>query len=848
MEHIDVELLQNAPALHMQTVLKTRSVSANHTGSEVNGASTLTPDEMARYLFDHDDVIHVLESLDQLEASILKELVASRGRANSRDLALYFSTIMPVAETALPPVPPLRPSYIQGSNTTSDGSSSLPSRGSMGITGASFASNGNTPLQYPVAHPHGLFELAVRHLLLLGLLFWGKQTTFAGRDYASGIHDGVLIVPEAVRAAVLQLWGTNEPFVTFAGSTSDTREKKEKEEEKETDTSEGTEGIRALQRALYLYWSLVASQDDGLSLVNTGLLARASLRLVIEHVGNKGVQNNGTTGTRMAGEQIRVETDAPYLLFLRLLLTRLGLFQERNSAILAVNAEPFFSLPLVERARRCYDIWQNSPFWNEMLYLPDVNVRPGPSPFDAANDEVVHGRQAIVGRLEHERLDEWHTLSSFIARTKLHVPYLLFPRQYGSRTERYMSGSNPYGWDFRLKRGWLTHREGWHMVEGGFIRTVITGPLHWLGVTVLDAEDAPTSFCLPDSSRLLLSNSLPMSKEEVWGRLIVQPNFELVALAPVSEALLIALDRFAERVSLEHIAQYRLTKASVTRAIRLGLHSEDIQRTLEQAAGSEVPQNIHYSLAEWERQARRIEVWPDATLLEVDDAALLDGLFTDETARPLLRRRIAPKLAEVAPGQLEALQEMLWQRDFLPSVVVAPARNLTATEPLALREPQWLLHDDGLVQPFYAVTDLYLAAELERFSDFDEPTGWRRITPSSLQRALGQEHTLDTIIRFLNTYCSNTSSSRGAGQGVPPSFLIRLKLWGGGYNQQHDIAVEHAPMLRLSPEILADLLADEDIASLLNGEVEQQQRLVRVHPQHLERVLAKLREHGFSIQ
>ena len=836
MEHIDVELLQNAPALHMQTVLKTRNISAKSNQNDGNGSLAPTPTEMAQSLFAQHDLLQVLRSLDQLEASILKELVASRGRANSRDLALYFSTIISVPESTLPPV---RPSYVQGHATNDD---------AIVSTTLSPLSPGSTSLQYPVAHPHGLFELAVRHMLLLGLLFWGKQTAFVGRDYASGIHDGVLIVPEAVKAAVLQVWSNEEPFVNFIESPS--------RPEEDTNVSEGTEGIRALQRSLYLYWSLVASQDEGLSLVNTGLLARASLRQVLEHVGNRGVQGLGTTGTpgaqagtRMVGEQIRVESDAPYLLFLRLLLTRLNLLQERDGVILAVNAEPFFRLPLIERARRCYYIWHDSPFWNEMLYLPDVNVRPGPSSLDEAHDEVMHGRQSIVERMEHEQLDEWHTIQTFIARTKLHVPYLLFPRQYGSRTERYMNGSNPYGWDFRLKRGWLTHREGWHMVEGGFIRTVITGPLYWLGIIELDAEHAPTSFCIPKSVRLLLRESPPKSKEESWGRLIVQPNFELVALAPVAEALLIALDRFAERVSLEHIAQYRLTKISVTRAIRLGLHSEDIQRTLEQATGSEIPQNIHYSLAEWERQARRIEVWPDATLLEVDDAAFLDSLFADEATRPLLRRRIAPRLAEVASSQLETLQHLLWQRDFLPSVVAAPVRDLTTpSEAHTTHEPQWLLHSDGLLQPFYAVTDLYLVAELEHFSDSDESTGWRRITVSSLQRALSHGMTLDAIILFLNTYCRHDNGSQREEQGIPASFLMRLKLWGNGYNQQHEIAIEHAPMLRLSPEILTDLLADDEVAPFLNGEVEQSQRLVRVQPQHLERVVAKLREYGFFIE
>lgn len=845
MEHVDVELLQNAPASHMQNVLKARNIPVKRDTGDMGTSLTLTPGEIARSLFDLNDVSHVLGSLDKLEVAILKELTASGGRANSRDLALYFSTIMSTFE---PPQTSLEHSS-QSYNAISNGSSPIVSspltRTASNLPGISPSATGSVPPQYPVPHPHGLFEQAVRHLLLLGLLFWGKQTNYENRDYASGIHDGLLIVPEAVRAGVLQMWGAGSPFVTFT-----TRASTQKETE---DTSQGTEGIRALQRALYLYWSLVASQREGLSLVNTGLLARASLRQVIEHVeyqGYQGVQRlsgaQGMQNARLSGEQIRVESDASYLLFLRLLLMRLGLLQERNGAIYALNAEPFFALPLIERARRCYELWFKSSFWNEMLYLPDVNVRPGPSPLDPAHDEVVHGRQAIVERLEHEQLETWHTLSTFIARTKLHVPYLLFPRHYGSRSERYMNGSNPYGWDFRLKRGWLTHREGWHMVEGGFIRSIIIGPLRWLGIVELDSDEMPTAFRLTAASRLLLSNSLPPSKNVSWGRLIVQPNFELVVLAPVSEALLIALDRFAERVSLEHIAQYRLTKASVTRAIQIGLHAEDIQHTLEQAAGGEIPQNIHYSLAEWERQARRIEVWTDATLLEVDEPAFLDTLFADDETRTLLRRRLAPRLAEVAPSQLETLQELLWQRDYLPPVVSLPSHDTPFEE--QSRELQWTLHDDGLLEPLYAVTDLYLAAQLERFSDIDEPTGWRRITASSLQHALTHNLPLDKIIHFLNRYCRSAGSNNTPRIGVPPSFLIRLKLWGGGYGQHHDIAVEHAPMLRLPPEILADLLADSELADLLNGEVEQQQRLVRVHPDKLERVIALLRERGFSVE
>jgi len=332
---------------------------------------------------------------------------------------------------------------------------------------------------------------------------------------------------------------------------------------------------------------------------------------------------------------------------------------------------------------------------------------------------------------------------------------------------------------------------------------------------------------------------VPPSEDVVWGRLVVQPNFELVALAPVSEALLVTLDRFAERMRLEQIAQYRLTKASVTRAVQMGLRAETIQQQLEQAAGGSgaIPQNISYSLVEWERQARRIELWPRITLLEVDDPALLDELFDNEQTRPFFGRRLAPHLAEVKSEHLDAVQTLLWRREYLPALTSAPLYNdLLISGQTPAHEAQWKLQPDGLLQPCYPVVNLYLAAELERISDPDPATGWRRITPASI--AASQYVSLDSIVRFLQHYCLG---------GVPPSFLIRLKLWGGGYDRQQVIEVEQAPMLRLSAQALRDIQADEELGPLLNTEVPPASRLVRVSSTNLPRVMELLRERGFII-
>ena len=833
MEQSDMHLLQTIPPYHLQAIVKTRlaaQASAGQSAGSAPDASSQDLEELAAYLFEASSCREVLRTLGEAEACVLRELVACGGRANSRDLALYLDS--PGSPFAFAHVPAVEKS---GHALTTVYPSSV----------SALRTSASAPSLYPTPHPHGAFEQALHHLLLLGLLFWGKQTNFVGRDYSSGVYDGVLIVPQTVVEAASEEWGLDEPLAIGAG---------------QEDTLPG-EGMRNLQRALYLYWSLVARARDGLPLVNSHLLSRVALRQVLEQM---------ATFSRfwepLSTEQVHTESDAPYLLFLRLLLMKLGLLIERQGMLRVASERDFFALPLVERAWRCFQIWLESSFWNELAYVANVVAQPGPAPLDGAHEEAVRSRQLVVEHIFQVAPETWHPLPTFIARMKLYVPYLLFPRQYGARTERYSLGSNPYGWNFRLRRGWLTPREGWHVVEGGFIRSLISGPLYWLGVVEANSEEHADAFCLAQGASLLASPTVPVAEADVWGRLVVQPNFDLVALAPVSEALLLNLDQFAERVRLEHIAQYHLSKASVTRAVQLGLTAEGIQEMLEQGVGGAIPQNVRYSLQEWERQARRVELWRATTLLEVDEPALLDALFEDQETRPWLLRRLAPTLAEVVTAQLERLQDALWQRDYLPAQTSAERYQDLLTSPtLPTHEAQWYLLPDGLLQPRYPLTNLYLTTELERFTVSDvafasSPTadidsvseddeadvayasdasnGWRRITPDSLHHALASGLELEQIIRFLQHYCVD---------GIPGSFLVRLKLWGSGYRESPAMQIEAAPLLSLSSQALQDILADEEIGPILSAPIPAEKRLVRIDPANLERVIALLRERGFEV-
>ncbi|HYB01138.1 MAG TPA: hypothetical protein VED37_13050, partial [Ktedonobacteraceae bacterium] len=192
MNQNDLSLLQTVPSYHLQAIIKTRRLPVSVHGQTINkqfDPSSIPMIEFAQHMFDQASCIDALSGLTSLEKTILHELIACGCRANSRDLALYFSCIQVPLEDAA------EAEHTNSSSAPLSKESSKASSHQRMVT-----------LQYPTPHPHGLFEQAVHRLLLLGLIFWGKQTNFVGREYASGVYDGMLIVPQTVADIVKNFW------------------------------------------------------------------------------------------------------------------------------------------------------------------------------------------------------------------------------------------------------------------------------------------------------------------------------------------------------------------------------------------------------------------------------------------------------------------------------------------------------------------------------------------------------------------------------------------------------------------------------------------------------------------
>ena len=99
--------------------------------------------------------------------------------------------------------------------------------------------------------------------------------------------------------------------------------------------------------------------------------------------------------------------------------------------------------------------------------------------------------------------------------------------------------------------------------------------------------------------------------------LAIQPDLCVLVLHP-EPAHLWPLLALADVETLDRVSVYRITAASLRRALRRGLPFAQVIRFLEQRAGGPLPDAVHATLADWMRAVRRV-VLERAVILTADD-------------------------------------------------------------------------------------------------------------------------------------------------------------------------------------------------------------------------------------
>ncbi len=128
-------------------------------------------------------------------------------------------------------------------------------------------------------------------------------------------------------------------------------------------------------------------------------------------------------------------------------------------------------------------------------------------------------------------------------------------------------------------------------------------------------------FALTGAGRYLLGLAEDFDyghEPEVQGQVVVQPNFEVVFLAPspLAEA---ALARFAERKGRGVGALFTITKKSILAAAGSAMKAPQVLEALQRLSAKPIPANVAREIAGWFAQCRRIQV-RSAVLIHCPDA------------------------------------------------------------------------------------------------------------------------------------------------------------------------------------------------------------------------------------
>ena len=177
-----------------------------------------------------------------------------------------------------------------------------------------------------------------------------------------------------------------------------------------------------------------------------------------------------------------------------------------------------------------------------------------------------------------------------------------------------------------LYAGW-SHRpatiEEMENLWSHFLREMLCCRLLPLGCVRLGMIEGSTdvSIALASPGRYLLGGANDFDyghDHDGQGQIVVQPNFEIVFLAPspLAEA---SLARFAQRKSRGVGALFSITKKSILAAAGSGMTAAQVLETLTRLSAKPIPANVAREIAGWFDQCRRISVH-SAVLIHCPDA------------------------------------------------------------------------------------------------------------------------------------------------------------------------------------------------------------------------------------
>ncbi len=573
-----------------------------------------------------------------------------------------------------------------------------------------------------------------------------------------------------------------------------------------------------------------------------------------------------------------------------------GNYEQRWAEIKPENSEEFYTLPRYKQARLLTAAWLRGNF-NDFRRIPTLNFYGTPQDMTDVPDRtrLTAARGQVLGLLENlvraGRLEsaQWFDFRALLAALRDRDPDMLVTRRSkGAYSYNYNYYNAPgyfgleyyNGFDSKLKKpgparpnqrsgqkGTLLRlSEDWELVEGEWLAELLAEPLAWLGLAEVSADEAarPVAFRLSELGLAVLTDQpsqaeteqarqLATAGAEAAKALLVQPNFDVMVLAPLHHMpLLRQIDRFASQTSTGDVAMFRISKESVLRGLRSGLSGSAILQILNDNSRVPVAQNIAASIGAWAQEFERLVLYMETTVLELPTAEMLERLLALAASESLLFRRLGPTFAQVAGDltRLDEVMQQLYREGAGPKVGPKGKEGLPVYLDYKQQQPNsFAVEGDRLLHVQPHTGNPYLYYRLGQFADLEnwnpsQMSATFRLSLEAGQRAQVQGLILEEVSEFLVTHLP--TRKMGAflmPQPLPPPLFLALKGWLGYYSP---LQAEKAVTLQASQSTqLDDIFAQPEFAEALIGRAGPRTALVR--ESHFARLRDRLAALGMPV-
>lgn len=214
------------------------------------------------------------------------------------------------------------------------------------------------------------------------------------------------------------------------------------------------------------------------------------------------------------------------------------------------------------------------------------------------------------------------------------------------------------------------------LIEAAVLGVTGYGALPGYGRALLDGAETGAARAEANAADLLEA-ALPDPVEEF----LLQPDLTAVVPGPPSPRLQRELALAADLESTGGAAVYRISPASLRRALDHGWTSADLQRFFSSSSRTPVPQALEYLIGEAATQHGRLRVGGATSYLRCDDEFLLDRVLAEPGLDSLNLQRLAPTVL-ISSASINLLLERLRTHGYAPAAEASDGSVLTlAGEP-----------------------------------------------------------------------------------------------------------------------------------------------------------------------